>query len=111
MRGTYAVPYVSRGSILGAAEAKALEQLIASDGSLSTGSFRDRFEQRFREHIGTRHALSVTSGTVALELAIHLLDLKEGDEVIVTPRRSRRPSSPCSGCQPPSGSAMSTPTR
>ncbi|WP_412076216.1 DegT/DnrJ/EryC1/StrS family aminotransferase [Streptomyces xanthophaeus] len=86
MRGTYAVPYASRGSILGAAEAKALEQLIASDGSLSTGSFRNRFEQRFREHIGTRHALSVTSGTVALELAIHLLDLKEGDEVIVTPQ-------------------------
>ncbi|MFG2993532.1 DegT/DnrJ/EryC1/StrS family aminotransferase [Streptomyces sp. NPDC048257] len=97
MRGSYAVPYASRGSILGEAEAKALEQLIASDGSLSTGSVRDRFEKRFREHIGTRHALSVTSGTVALELAIHLLDLKEGDEVIVTPQTFQATAQPLLG--------------
>ncbi len=97
MRGTYAVPYASRGSILGGAETRALEQLIASGGPLSTGSFRDRFEQRFREHIGTRHALSVTSGTVALELAIHLLDLREGDEVVVTPQTFQATAQPLLG--------------
>ncbi|MFF3767061.1 DegT/DnrJ/EryC1/StrS family aminotransferase [Streptomyces sp. NPDC001922] len=97
MRGSFAVPYASRGSILGGAESQALGQLIASSGSLSTGSFRDRFEQRFREHIGTRHALSVTSGTVALELAIHLLDLKEGDEVVVTPQTFQATAQPLLG--------------
>jgi perosamine synthetase len=44
------------------------------------------FEEKFRELIGTRHAISVTSGTVALELAIHLLALQPGDEVIATPQ-------------------------
>ncbi|WP_069885391.1 DegT/DnrJ/EryC1/StrS aminotransferase family protein [Streptomyces luteocolor] len=97
MRGTYAVPYASRGSILGSAESEALGQLIASSGSLSMGSFRDRFEQRFREHIGTRHALSVTSGTVALELAIHLLGLREGDEVVVTPQTFQATAQPLLG--------------
>lgn len=32
------------------------------------------------------HALSVTSGTVALEIGIRLLDLNEGDEIIATPQ-------------------------
>ncbi|MFD5751118.1 DegT/DnrJ/EryC1/StrS family aminotransferase [Streptomyces sp. NPDC127033] len=97
MRGTYAVPYTSRGSILGRAEAKALEHLIASEGSLSVGSFRDRFEERFRTHVGTRHALSVTSGTVALELAIHVLGLTEGDEVVVTPQTFQATAQPLLG--------------
>ncbi|MEU0004289.1 DegT/DnrJ/EryC1/StrS family aminotransferase [Streptomyces sp. NPDC006314] len=97
MRGTYAVPYASRGSILGGAEREAIGQLIASEDPLSMGSFRDRFEQRFREHTGSRHALSVTSGTVALELAIHLLDLKEGDEVIVTPQTFQATAQPLLG--------------
>ncbi|BBB00116.1 putative aminotransferase [Actinacidiphila reveromycinica] len=86
MRGTYAVPYASRGSVFGADEVQALTRLVESDDALSMGSWREQFEERFREHIGTRHALTVTSGTVALELAIHLLDLAPGDEVIVTPQ-------------------------
>lgn len=86
MSVSYRVPYLGRGSVLGRAEVTTLEQLVLSGRSLSMGSCREDFEKRFREHIGTRHALSVTSGTVALEIAIHLLDLRPGDEVIVTPQ-------------------------
>lgn len=43
----------------------------------------DRFEQMFAEKMGYRRALFVNSGTSALELAYHLIGLKEGDEVIV----------------------------
>lgn len=99
MRGTYTVPYASRGSILGADEAAALERLLTSDDSLSMGSWRQRFEERFREHVGTRHALTVTSGTVALELAIHLLDLAPGDEVVVTPQTFQATAQPLLGYQ------------
>ncbi|WP_190816403.1 DegT/DnrJ/EryC1/StrS family aminotransferase [Saccharopolyspora pogona] len=83
---TYRVDFPTRGSKLGAAEIAALTSLVSSGAPLSSGIHRDRFENGFREHIGSAHAMSVTSGTVALELAIHLLDLRPGDEVIVTPQ-------------------------
>jgi len=82
----YAVPAACRGSELGQAEIDALTELVRSSGPLSAGSSRETFERRFAEHVGVRHALTVTSGTVALELAIGLLDLRPGDEVIATPQ-------------------------
>jgi perosamine synthetase len=82
----YAVPAACRGSELGQAEIDALAELVRSSGPLSGGSSRATFERRFAEHLGVRHALTVTSGTVALELAIGLLDLRPGDEVIATPQ-------------------------
>lgn len=82
----YAVPAAHRGSVLGDAEAAALSGLVTSSAPLSSGERRLEFERRFARHTGARHALSVTSGTVALELAVHLLDLAEGDEVVATPQ-------------------------
>lgn len=84
--GQYAVPFARRGSVVGPADLAALTELVGSEGPLTSGVWRDRFEERFRRWCGARHALSVTSGTVALELAIRLLDLAPGDEVIATPQ-------------------------
>ncbi|MGW5661069.1 DegT/DnrJ/EryC1/StrS aminotransferase family protein [Streptomyces sp. NPDC003758] len=97
MRGSYSVPYAKRGTILGAAEVAALEDVVASDDALTMGAWRERFEERFARHVGARHALSVTSGTVALELAIHLLDLQPGDEVVVTPQTFQATAQPLLG--------------
>lgn len=83
---TYEVAFPTRGSIVGAPELAAVGALVSSDGVLSQGGWRDEFERHFRAFIGTRHAMTVTSGTVALELAIHLADLQPGDEVLVTPQ-------------------------
>lgn len=44
------------------------------------------FEKKFSNYIGSKYAIAVFNGTVALELCIKTLGLKEGDEVIVTPR-------------------------
>ncbi|MFI1948729.1 DegT/DnrJ/EryC1/StrS family aminotransferase [Streptomyces virginiae] len=82
----YLVPFQRRGSIVGQADLAALASVVHSAEPLSAGVWRERFEQRFREVTGARHALSVTSGTVALELAVRLLDLQPGDEVIATPQ-------------------------
>ncbi|TVL91490.1 DegT/DnrJ/EryC1/StrS aminotransferase family protein [Streptomyces sp. SAJ15] len=82
----YRVPYLPFGSTLGPAEIEAVTQVISSGETLSGGAWRTRFEDDFRAYVGARHAMSVTSGTVALELAIHLLDLRPGDEVVVTPQ-------------------------
>ncbi|MFJ8078129.1 DegT/DnrJ/EryC1/StrS family aminotransferase [Streptomyces sp. NPDC096176] len=84
--GGYRVPFARRGSVVGEADLAALAELVHSDGPLTSGVWRDRFEERFRELTGARHALSVTSGTVALEMAVRMLDLAPGDEVIATPQ-------------------------
>jgi dTDP-4-amino-4,6-dideoxygalactose transaminase len=44
------------------------------------------FENEFARYVGCKHAVAVFNGTVALELCVKTLNLKEGDEVIVTPR-------------------------
>ncbi|MEU9608301.1 DegT/DnrJ/EryC1/StrS family aminotransferase [Streptomyces sp. NPDC048057] len=83
---SYVVPCGKRGSVLGQAEVRALTELVQGDAPLSMGTWRDRFERAFAELVGSRHALTATSGTVSLELAIQLLDLRPGDEVIATPQ-------------------------
>ncbi|MDA3648921.1 DegT/DnrJ/EryC1/StrS family aminotransferase [Saccharopolyspora indica] len=89
MEQSYAIPYPKVGSVLGEQEIHVLTQVVNSADNLSAGRWREEFERRFREHLGVPHALSVTSGTVALEIAIRLLDLDVGDEVIATPQTYR----------------------
>lgn len=50
---------------------------------LGQGPKVDLFEKKFGEKMGYEFPLFVNSGTSALELAYHLIGLKEGDEVIV----------------------------
>jgi perosamine synthetase len=49
----------------------------------SSGEFLQAFENRFAALCGTRHALAVANGTVALHLALAGLGIGPGDEVIV----------------------------
>jgi 3-amino-5-hydroxybenzoate synthase len=48
-----------------------------------TGTEVDAFEREFAEHHGAEHALAVTTGTHALELALEVLGVRRGTEVIV----------------------------
>jgi perosamine synthetase len=82
----YDVPFARLGSVLDDGECHALTEVLRSGAPLSMGAWRSAFEEEFRGYVGARHALSVTSGTVALEIAIGLLDLRPGDEVVVTPQ-------------------------
>lgn len=49
----------------------------------STGPFIDRFEREWAAACGVAHAVTVTSGTTALHLALLGLDVRPGDEVLV----------------------------
>lgn len=51
-----------------------------------TGQECRQFEREFAEWVGTAHAVALTNGTVALEVALKALDVGPGDEVVVTPR-------------------------
>ena len=51
-----------------------------------TGSYGKSFESKFSNYFNLRYSFAVSNGSIALELALHSLGVKEGDEVIVTSR-------------------------
>lgn len=51
-----------------------------------TGDEGVSFEQEFSLYVGARHALTVSNGTTALEMALHALRLPVGSEVILPAR-------------------------
>ena len=51
-----------------------------------TGEECRQFEREYAAALGVKHAIAVANGTVALELALHVLDIGPGDEVIVPSR-------------------------
>lgn len=51
-----------------------------------TGTETREFEKEFAAFAGSKHAVALANGTLALELALRVLGVKGGDEVVVTPR-------------------------
>jgi perosamine synthetase len=49
----------------------------------SAGRYLDEFEAGWAAYCGMRHGVAVSNGTTALDVAVALLDLKPGDEVIL----------------------------
>jgi Predicted pyridoxal phosphate-dependent enzyme apparently involved in regulation of cell wall biogenesis len=54
-------------------------------GWISTGPRCRKFEELFCEYIGCKHAIALNSCTAGLELALEVLGIGPGDEVITTP--------------------------
>ena len=48
-----------------------------------SGKYVNRFEEQFAEFCGTKYAVAVFNGTVALHVALIALDIQPGDEIIV----------------------------
>ncbi|WP_239143280.1 DegT/DnrJ/EryC1/StrS family aminotransferase [Actinoplanes philippinensis] len=67
---------------LGEEEAQAAAEAIRS-GWVAQGPRVARFEQEFAAAVGAGHGVAVSSCTTGLHLALVLLDIKPGDEVIV----------------------------
>lgn len=51
-----------------------------------TGNEGREFEKEYAEYAGTRHAVAVANGTLALELALRVLSIGPGDEVVTASR-------------------------
>jgi len=77
----------------GKEEENAVKEVLES-GILVSGPKTKAFEKEFAEYIGVEHAVAVTNGTVALDVALKALNLGPGDEVI-TPAFSFIASSNC----------------
>lgn len=60
----------------------AMEQVM-DQTAFSGGPFVASFEEKFAQWTGARHAVGVSNGTIALQLAFQTLNIGPGDEVIV----------------------------
>lgn len=70
------------GPVVGNDEAEAVRAVLSS-GYLNDGSVARELEQEIAAFLGVRHAVTVTSGTAAISLALIALGIGPGDEVIV----------------------------
>lgn len=64
-------------------EAEYLAECVRTGWISSEGPFIQRFEVAMAKIAGRRHGVAVTNGSVALDIAVHALDLSPGDEIII----------------------------
>lgn len=60
--------------------------LLSNKVNYWTGTECRDFEKEFAAWSNTKHAIALSNGTVALDLALHAINIEAGDEVIVTSR-------------------------
>jgi len=69
---------------IGEAEKQAVMEVLDS-GMLAQGPRTAKFEERFAQVCGVKHAIATSSGTTALHIALLAHGVGAGDEVITTP--------------------------
>ena len=68
-------------------EAEAVKRtLLSNQVNYWTGQECREFEKEFAAWCGTKYAIALANGTLALDLALKGLGISSGDEVVVTPR-------------------------
>lgn len=85
----FTVPWPYTGAVYGREEEEILVQLVRDAAEKRRPLDRrspeiEEFEERFAAYTGVDHAVSVSSGGTALDLATRLLKIGRGDEVLVT---------------------------
>ena len=65
-------------------ELKYIEKVFQSNYIAPFGEYIDKFEESIKEYTKTKNALAVTSGTAAIHLALRVLGVKEGDDVLAS---------------------------
>jgi len=63
-------------------ELQSIKKVINS-GFVTEGEITSLFEKKFAKYVGARFSIATTSGTTALELALRILKIGKGDEVII----------------------------
>jgi perosamine synthetase len=69
--------------LLNGNELKYLSECVTTGWISSAGKFITEFENKWAEYCGMKYGVAVCNGTVALELAIEVLDIPTGSEIIL----------------------------
>ena len=67
----------------GKEEQNAVKEVLES-GIVASGPKTKAFEKEYAEYIGVEHAVAMTNGTIALDVALKALKIGSGDEVITS---------------------------
>ena len=59
-----------------------VKEAFASNWIAPLGPHVDAFEKEVAEYVGVRHAAALSSGTAAIHLALRLLGMRRGEEVL-----------------------------
>lgn len=65
-------------------ELKYIEKVFESNYIAPLGEYVNKFEESIKNYTGVKNALAVTSGTAAIHLALRILGVKEGDDVLAS---------------------------
>jgi UDP-N-acetylbacillosamine transaminase len=65
-------------------ELKYIEKVFESNYIAPIGEYINKFEQSIKDYTGTKNSLAVINGTAALHLALRVLGVKEGDDVLAS---------------------------
>jgi perosamine synthetase len=69
--------------LIGGRELEYVTDAIKTGWISSSGGYVDKFERAFAEYLGVQHAVTTTSGTTALHLALVAAGIGPGDEVMI----------------------------
>ena len=64
-------------------ELKYLKDCINTTFVSTVGKYTDQFEKNIAKFVGSKRAIAVVNGTVALQMALYAVNVSRGDEVIV----------------------------
>ena len=65
---------------------QAYKILLSNKVNYHSGEIGKKFEKAYAKYMGTKYALTFSNGTVALDAALNSLNIKKGDDVLVTCR-------------------------
>ena len=69
---------------MGGTEQKYIQEAFTTNWIAPLGSNVDAFEESLASYCGVKHAAALSSGTAAIHLALIILGVKQGDEVIAS---------------------------
>jgi pyridoxal phosphate-dependent aminotransferase EpsN len=69
---------------MGGLESQFVQEAFESNWIAPLGPQVDAFEREFREIVGAKHGVALSTGTAALHLAFQLVGVEPGDEVLVS---------------------------
>ena len=69
--------------LLGKIEKKYLNNSLSNGFISSSSPSVEKFEKNWAKYCNRKYGVSVSNGTVALQLALKILNLNDGDEIIM----------------------------
>jgi UDP-N-acetylbacillosamine transaminase len=69
---------------MGRNELTYIEKVFQSNYIAPLGEYVNKFEESISQYTGAKHALAVTSGTAAIHLALRVLGIGKGDDVLAS---------------------------